>query len=200
MKHVLLSLAVSLTCITAGAQHLARLYHYGNQSTGGHFYTIDWKALQKGDAAFKLEKTEGVVHIAPDQGTSPVYAYLNQWAHTHFYTITKDEIYNGEYGYHYQGIAFYAYKTEVPGTVPLYRYFSKQKQAHLYTTNYNEYEKGKDSYFLEGIAFYIFPKDKTVKTANKKTAKLKAALVTRPGATKSMDQRPKKIRQRPTYS
>eukprot|EP00163_Fabomonas_tropica_P019004 TRINITY_DN3343_c0_g1_i1.p1 TRINITY_DN3343_c0_g1~~TRINITY_DN3343_c0_g1_i1.p1 ORF type:complete len:796 (+),score=260.60 TRINITY_DN3343_c0_g1_i1:335-2722(+) len=144
---------------------LIPLYRYFNPRSADHFYTTNWKELNRVTDMkdWNFEGIAGMVMSEWEPGTVPLYRFWNIRTLDHFYTINKDAVsQNGKlnsdtHGWKNEGIECFVYPFRQESTVPFFRYYNHEAKDHFYTTNSGDLGFGKLGYTFQGVSAFIHP-------------------------------------------
>lgn len=132
------------------------LYRYWNPQIGDHFYTTNWRELERGRSGWRYEGIQCYVFPQRIRGSVPLYRYWNPRIGDHFYTTNWHELGRGRSGWRYEGVQAYVFSGRPASTVPLYRYWNPRIGDHFYTTNWRELRLGRSGWRYESIQCYVY--------------------------------------------
>jgi len=142
---------------------LVPFYRYFNARAADHFYSTNWKELNRASDArdWTYEGIAGMVLSEWEPGSVPLYRFWNIRTLDHYYTVNKESIVkpnspaDDNNGWKDEGVECFVYPYRQDGTVPLYRYYNSEAKDHFYTTNSGDLGFGKMGYTFQGVTAFI---------------------------------------------
>ena len=144
---------------SAQAVPLNPVYRLYNQTTGNHFYTIDYNEAIVATSNGYVEESNGLYGIGWNRAATPItiYRLYSKYTGDHFYTSDEAEAYAA----YNDGFGWYAFEEgwddSYPGGPIIHRFFDLKTGGHFYTANQAEATYVNDNliatYKYEGIGW-----------------------------------------------